>query len=141
MVTDVPRMMRRRAEYVRSDETRGLQWPPDDRLVNAARSIESALGTQEIPPVRRACLEFVHRAAEYHRVSVPQVRVLRSRPIRVREDGWGTELFGDCHFDEKLIGLWMRTAIQERGAMSFAANWTANGCDIRSRRIPDPRLL
>ena len=40
--------------------------------------------------------------------------MLRARPIRVREGGWGTELFGDYHFDEKLIRVWMRTAIQKR---------------------------
>ena len=43
-----------------------------------------------------------------------QVRVLRARPIRVREGGWGVELFGDYRFDEKLIRVWMRTAIQKR---------------------------
>jgi hypothetical protein len=31
----------------------------------------------------------------------------------VRKGGWGTELFADYHFDEKLIRVWMRTAIQE----------------------------
>src|SRR6516225_3041318 len=115
MVTDdVPKTARLRAEYVRSDETRGLELPGDDRLLRAARCIEDALITEETPPVRRACVEFLRLAAEYYHVSVPQVRVLRARPIRVREGGWGTELFGDYHFDEKLIRVWMRTAIQKR---------------------------
>ena len=115
MVTDsVPKAARLRAEYVRSDETRGLELPGDDRLLRAARRIEDALITEETPPVRRACVEFLRLAAEYYHVSVPQVRVLRARPIRVREGGWGTELFGDYHFDEKLIRVWMRTAIQKR---------------------------
>lgn len=35
-------------------------------------------------------------------------------PDRVREGDWGTELFGDYRFDEKLIRVWMRTAIQQR---------------------------
>src|SRR5215472_3094203 len=70
--------------------------------------------TEEAAPVRTACVEFLRLAAEYYEVSMPQVRVLRARPIRVREGGWGTELFGDYHFDEKLIRVWMRTAIQKR---------------------------
>jgi hypothetical protein len=46
--------------------------------------------------------------------------VLRAHPILVREGGAGTELFGDYHFDEKLIRVWMRKAIQKRVA-SFGA--------------------
>ena len=115
MVTDdVPKTARLRAEYVRSDETRGLELPGDDRLLRAARCIEDALVTEEAAPVRTACVEFLRLAAEYYEVSMPQVRVLRARPIRVREGGLGTELFGDYHFDEKLIRVWMRTAIQKR---------------------------
>ena len=115
MVTDgVPKTARLQAEYMRSDETRGLELPGDDRFVQAARCIEDALVTEEAPPVRRACVEFLRLAAQYYRVSMPQVRVLRARPIRVREGGWGTELFGDYHFGEKLIRVWMRTAIQKR---------------------------
>ena len=75
------------------------------------RGIEDALVTEEAAPVRTACVEFLRLAAEYYEVSMPQVRVLRVRPIRVREGGWGTELFGDYHFDEKLTRVWMRTAI------------------------------
>jgi len=115
MVTDgVPKPTQLRAEYVRSDKTRGIELPGDDRFVRAARGIEDALVTEEAAPVRTACVEFLRLAAEYYEVSMPQVRVLRARPIRVREGGWGTELFGDYHFDEKLIRVWMRTAIQKR---------------------------
>ena len=115
MVTDgVPKPTQLRAEYVRSDKTRGLELPGDDRFLRAARGIEDALVTEEAAPVRTACVEFLRLAAEYYEVSMPQVRVLRARPIRVREGGWGTELFGDYHFDERLIRVWMRTAIQKR---------------------------
>jgi hypothetical protein len=37
--------------------------------------------------------------------------VLASRPLRVREGGWGTELFGDYDPETKLIRVWMRTAV------------------------------
>jgi hypothetical protein len=138
MVTDsVPKAARLRAEYVRSDETRGLELPRDDRFLRASRGIEAALVTEEAAPVRAACVEFLQLAGEYYRVSIPHVRVLRARPIRVREGGWGTELSGDYHFDEKLIRVWMRTAIQKRvtsfgtflqcSAMNFATILIANG--------------
>jgi uncharacterized membrane protein len=61
----------------------------------------------------KACAEFVGLAAEYHRVSMPQVRVLRARPIRVREGRWGTELFGDYHFHQKLINLFPPEAVMQ----------------------------
>jgi hypothetical protein len=114
MVTDpVPKILRLRAEYTGSDELRALPLPSDDRFVAAARCIEEALGTEETPPVRKACIAFLSAAAEFYGVSAPQVRVLRARPIRFREGGWGTELFGDYHFEEKLIRVWMRTAVQK----------------------------
>jgi hypothetical protein len=39
--------------------------------------------------------------------------VLATRPLRVQEVGWATELFGDYHHDNKLIRVWMRTAVQK----------------------------
>jgi hypothetical protein len=115
MVTDsLPKTDRLRAEYLRSDQMHSLRLPPDDRLVGAASSLEEALATEETSRVRIACDTFLAAAAEFYDVATPQVRVLRARPIRVREDGWGVELFGDYHFDEKLIRVWMRTAIQKR---------------------------
>ena len=96
VVTDsIPKSRLLQAEYQKSDVTRGLQVPPDDRLLKAARSIEEALATEEAAVVREACVAFLAEAAEYYGVSVPQVRVLRARPIRARESGGGTELFGD----------------------------------------------
>jgi hypothetical protein len=115
MVTDpVPKIGRLQTEYAKSDQTRDLAVPGDDRLLRAARSIGEAMSTEETPLVRRACLGFLAAASEFYGVSAPPVRVLRARPIRVREGEWGTELFGDYRFDEKLIRIWMRTAIQQR---------------------------
>ena len=115
MVTDsLPRTARLRDEYLRSDQMGGLRLPSDDRFLAAARRIEEALATEDTPPVRKECVAFLAAAGEFYGVSMPQVRVLRARPIRVREGGWGVELFGDYRFDEKLIRVWMRTAIQKR---------------------------
>jgi hypothetical protein len=88
--------------------------PDDDRFVRVAQFIEAALATEEVGPVRKACGMFLASAAEFYGVAVPEVRVLRVCPIRVREGDWGTELFGDYRFDEKLIRVWMRRAIQQR---------------------------
>ena len=104
MVTDsLPKADRLRAEYQRSDRLCSVELPVDERFRTAARSIEEALRTEESAPVRKACLEFLSAAASYYGVSTPHIRVLRARPLKVREDGWGTELFGDYHFEEKLI--------------------------------------
>jgi hypothetical protein len=87
MVTDgFPTPAWLRAEYVRSDQPHDLELPGDHRF-EAARSIEKALGTEKTPPVRKACVEFLGLGAEYYQFSVPQVRMLRARPIRVREGG------------------------------------------------------
>lgn len=115
MVTDaLPNTLRLRTEYEKSDGMSRLPLPDDDRFVTATLCIEEALASEEVAPVRKACMAFVSAAAEFYGVAVPQVRVLRARPIKVREGGWGTELFGDYRFDEKLIRVWMRTAIQQR---------------------------
>ena len=113
MVTDpLPGTSRLRTEYEKSDGMSRLALPDDDRFVTTARSIEEALATEEVAPVRKPCGVFLASAAKFYGVAVPAVRVLRARPIRVREGGWGTELFGDYRFDEKLIRIWMRTAVQ-----------------------------
>ncbi|HEV2494831.1 MAG TPA: hypothetical protein VG204_17350 [Terriglobia bacterium] len=44
----------------------------------------------------------------------PDVRVLAARPIRRREGGWATELFGDYSPETELIRVWMRTAVRKQ---------------------------
>ena len=115
MFTDsLPEKARLRAAYLRSDQLGSLEVPADDRLRTPARSIEEALDAEQSAPVRKACLEFLTAAAAFYGVSRPQVRVLAARPLRVRENRWATELFGDYHLEKKLIRVWMRTAVQKR---------------------------
>jgi hypothetical protein len=115
MFTDsLPKNDRLRSEYLRSDALCSLALPPDDLFRTPAKCIEEALSTEQSARVRKACLEFATVAANFYRVSRPQVRVLAARPLRVREDGWGTELFGDYQPQKKLIRIWMRTAVQKR---------------------------
>jgi hypothetical protein len=42
------------------------------------------------------------------------VRVLAARPVRVREGGGATELFGDYAPEKTLIRVWMRTAVRKQ---------------------------
>ncbi len=62
--------------------------------------------------VRRACADFLASASEFYSVKPCGVRVLASRPLRVREHG-ATELFGDYAPDSMLIRVWMRTAVRK----------------------------
>jgi len=115
MVTDrVPKQAALRAEYLRSDQLSRLELPGDDRLQAPARWIEAALQTEQCASVRKACAAFVVAAGDFYAVSRPEIRVLAARPLRVREDGGATELFGDYHFENMLIRVWMRTAVQKR---------------------------
>ena len=115
MFTDsLPKRQRLRAEYLKSDQLCSIELPADDRFRRPATRIEEALRTEQSAPVRKACLAFITAAAAFYDVSTPQVRVLAARPLKVREDGWGTELYGDYHLEKKSIRIWMRTAIQKR---------------------------
>jgi hypothetical protein len=99
------------AEFRKSDKLGSLEFPTDGRLVVSARSVEATLKDEDRAAVRRESTELLVRAADFYRVSQPSVRVLAARPLRVREGGWGTELFGDYDPATKLIRVWMRTAI------------------------------
>jgi hypothetical protein len=50
----------------------------------------------------------------FYRVLPPEVRALAARPLRVREGGWATELFGDYSLDAALIRIWTRTAVRKQ---------------------------
>lgn len=115
MITDrPPRGRARRAEFERSDRMRELPLPEDDRLVEAARAIEERLAAGDRAGLERACRLFVERAAAFHGVPAPPVKVLSKRPLRRYRDGGRTELYGDYDFDSGLIRVFMRTAVQKK---------------------------
>jgi hypothetical protein len=115
MVTDpLPRLSRLLEEYRGSDQLSRLDLPDDTRLRSLVPAIEEALRTERCAPVRTACTAFLAVASDFHCVSTPPIQVLAARPLKVQEGGWSTELFGDYRFEEKLIRVWMRTAIQKR---------------------------
>jgi hypothetical protein len=115
MVTDrPPRKKTLQAEFAASDLLEVLEAPADDRLIVPAREIEMALKAGEGPPVRRSCAGFLAAAADFYGVRAPQLRVLAARPLRVREGGWATELFGDYDPQTTVIRVWMRTAVRKQ---------------------------
>ena len=115
MVTDpVPRGGVLRAQYLRSEALDTLELPADDRLRQAAQRIEQAIQTGHTAPVKEACERFLKEAAIFYGVAAPRVRVLAVRPLRVREGGWATELFGDYDPRAGAIRVWMRTAVRHQ---------------------------
>ena len=115
MFTDrLPRDESLRAEYFQSDRLCALEVPLDDRFRAPAKCIETAMEFRQSAAVREACAEFLFAAADFCGVARPQIRVLAARPLRVRESGSATELFGDYHPENKLIRVWMRTAVRKQ---------------------------
>ena len=103
-----------RVEFLKSDRIDSLDLPQDDGLCRLAESIAKALNSEIRRGVRQACADFLSSTAGFYGVRKPQIRVLAARPLRVRESGWGTELFGD-YDPEKVLGrIWMRTAVRKK---------------------------
>ena len=115
MVTDrLPQREPLRAQFLASDRRKALDLPADDRLRRPAKFIEEAMQSGQPALVRRACTEFLAAAAGFYQVPATPLRVLAARPLRVRESGWSSELFGDYQPDTNLIRVWMRTAIRKQ---------------------------
>ena len=115
MLTErAPKSPALRAEFLKSDALTALSVPSDDRLVELGKSITAALEQEAAASVRAACSGFLAAAAEFYEVETPGIRVLAARPLRVREGGWASELFGDYHPETLLIRGWMRTAVRKR---------------------------
>jgi hypothetical protein len=109
-----PRKKALLTKFVESDQLTGLELPHDDRLRISAMSIESAMKDGTRAAVQSACAEFLMVATGFYGVSRPDVRALASRPLRVREGGWASELFGDYSPTTGLIRIWTRTAVRKQ---------------------------
>jgi hypothetical protein len=70
-------------------------------LQQIAKRLESAMQSDRIPDVRKACAEFLATASEFYSVPNCGIRVLAARPLRTREHGT-FELFGDYATDSML---------------------------------------
>ena len=62
--------------------------------------------------VRRACAYSVRIASQLYEVPTCSVRVLATRPTKVREQ-WTMVLFGDYAPETMVIKVWMRTAVRK----------------------------
>jgi hypothetical protein len=109
-----PRKKTLLTKFAESDQFTGLELPDDDRLRLSAISIESVMKDGTRAAVQNACAEFLLVATEFYGVPKPNVRALASRPLRVREGGWATELFGDYSPTTGLIRIWTRTAVRKQ---------------------------
>ncbi|HEX5412006.1 MAG TPA: hypothetical protein VFZ27_09100 [Terriglobia bacterium] len=115
MLTDrKPRKRALLADFIKSDESRTLDLPQDDRLKTLSASLEAALKAGATRPVGLLCEKFLTNAADFYNVERTPIRVLAARPVRSREGGWGYELFGDYDPATALIRVWMRTAVRKQ---------------------------
>ena len=115
MITDrLPRSKALLDEFGKSDRITSLALPEDGRLVALAKSIEEAMLSEKRQIVSRACQEFLAASADFYGVPTPTVRVLASRPLRLYESGWSTELFGDYEPEKNVIRVWMRTSVRKQ---------------------------
>jgi hypothetical protein len=95
-----------------SDRITTLTLPPPAEFVTLTQSIEAGMKTGKPQQVRLACEQFLQSLSRFHEVSPCDVRVLASRPVRIREN-WSTELFGDYNPSTLAIRVWMRTAVKK----------------------------
>jgi hypothetical protein len=112
MLTDTPPRKSELDAFRESDRITTLETPNHALLPEFAMAIESAMKAQQTANVRIACAQFLKTASQFYCVPECTVRVLASRPLRVREH-WTTELFGDYSPESKLIRVWMRTAVRK----------------------------
>jgi hypothetical protein len=114
MLTErAPRRTVLRAGFQQSDLLTSLPVPADSRLQDLAKSIAVALEIGTPTGLLPVCAEFLGVAADFYGVEKPGIRVLAARPIRVREGGWASELFGDYSPETLQIRVWMRTAVRK----------------------------
>ena len=98
--------------FVNSDRLKTIPLPDDERLIKMAGAIEAALKSEGTNDIRQVCNDFLGTASDFYQVRRCSIRVLASRPLRVREHST-TELFGDYHPDTMQIRIWMRTAVRK----------------------------
>ena len=99
---------------MRSDQLAALGLPDNDRLRAVAERIEAAMKREARGDLKNACAAFLATASTFYKVREPGISVLAARPLRVREGGWTSELFGDYAPDRMFIRVWMRTAVLKR---------------------------
>ncbi len=114
MITDrLPRNNRLLLQYRQSESLTSVDLPPHPGFSHLAQIIESVMREGTPAEVGHACADFLAAAASFYAVSAPEVRALAARPLRVREGGSQTELFGDYSLADARIRIWTRTAVRK----------------------------
>lgn len=115
MVTDRhPRSGKSLAQFRESERLTHIELPSSPRFSHLAQTIDSVMKVGTRDQVRQACADFLGAAAAFYGVRSPEVRALAARPLRVREGGWQTELFGDYSLGDARIRIWTRTAVRKQ---------------------------
>jgi hypothetical protein len=112
VLTDSPPRKEKLALFNESDRITTLALPPHAELLTPTQFIEAGMKTGKAQEVRLACQQFLYSLSRFHHVSPCGVRVLASRPLRIREN-WSSELFGDYDPSTMAIRVWMRTAVKK----------------------------
>lgn len=115
MVTDrQPRSGKALSQFHESEQLRRIELPSVPTLPHLAQAIDSVMNEGTRNEIRQACADFLSAAAAFYGVRPPEVRALAARPLRVREGGWQTELFGDYSLGDARIRIWTRTAVRKQ---------------------------
>ena len=112
MLTDSAPRRGKLARFTESDGIADLALPTQAALLTLTESIETAMKNGNTPEVRVACEVFLKSLSGFYQVSDCSIRVLASRPLRIREN-WSSELFGAYDPSTMAIRVWMRTAVKK----------------------------
>jgi hypothetical protein len=112
MLTDAPPRKGKLAQFQESDRIGTLALPPPAELLTLAQSIDDGMRADKGPEVRASCGRFLQSLSQFYGVPPCGIRVLASRPLRIREN-WSSELFGDYDPSTMAIRVWMRTAVKK----------------------------
>gem|GEM_PF-233210 len=114
MQTDKPpKHVKRKEEYLRSDDLKVIELPPAEPFRTLALKIKAAMATEKTRAVQEACGELLNALADFYGVQKPGIKVLNARPLK-STDNWVWETFGDYDPETARIRLWMRTAVQKK---------------------------
>jgi len=105
--------VKRKEEYLRSDDLKVIELPPAEPFRTLALKIKAAMATEKTRAVQEACGELLNALADFYGVQKPGIKVLNARPLK-STDNWVWETFGDYDPETARIRLWMRTAVQKK---------------------------
>lgn len=109
----IPRKASLKEEYLRSDNLKTIQLPPEEPIRSYARELQAALAQEDRKLVQAASNAIGQILNETFQTPSSPVRVLGVRPRKVTETSI-YETFGDYDTETRKIRLWMRTAVLQK---------------------------